>query len=68
MGCHAPSAAAVYRYALRLDGPRSLSDRFGLSIVFINDSSRACREFLRIAPAQSRQALCRDNNAAWSLR
>lgn len=46
MGYHAPSADEVYRYALRLDGARSLVDRFGFSIVFLNDGSPLCREFL----------------------
>jgi hypothetical protein len=47
MGYHAPSAEEVYRYALRLDdSKRSLTDRFGLSIVLVNDTSPVCREFL----------------------
>ena len=47
MGYLAPTAYGVYRYALRLDGAeRSLTDRFGLSIVLINDDSSACREFV----------------------
>ena len=39
--------------------------RFGMGLnqTHISDPKRRC-----IAPAQSRQALCRDNNAAWSLR
>src|SRR5512136_3462543 len=48
MGYYAPSAEDVYRYALRLDrSHRSLTDRFGLSIVFVNDTSPVCREFLQ---------------------
>jgi hypothetical protein len=47
MGFRAPSADEVYRYALRLDGYRSLTDRFGFSIVFMTDGSPVCREFLR---------------------
>src|SRR2546423_467263 len=47
MGFIAPSAEEVYRYALRLDDPkRFLTDRFGFSIVFVNDDSSACQEFL----------------------
>ena len=46
MGYQAPSPEEVYRYALRLDGERSLTDRFGISIVFVNDTSPVCREFL----------------------
>lgn len=46
MGYHAPSAEKVYRYALRLDGERRLTDRFGWSIILVNDNSRVCREFL----------------------
>lgn len=47
MGYHAPSAEEVYRYALHLDGRSSLTDRFGFSIVLVNDSSAVCRDFLR---------------------
>lgn len=47
MGYQAPSPEEVYRYALRLDGARSLTDRFGFSILFINDTSPVCRDFLR---------------------
>jgi hypothetical protein len=47
MGFVAPSAEEVYRHALRLDGRRSLSDRFGFSIVLVNDSSAVCHNFLR---------------------
>ena len=37
----------VYRYALRLDKPeRSLGDRFGFSIVLVNDNSDICVQFL----------------------
>ena len=37
----------VYRYALRLDNPeRSLGDRFGFSIVLVNDASDICVQFL----------------------
>ena len=47
MGYHAPSAEEVYRYALRLDThSRSLTDRFGFSIVFVNDTSAMCQAFL----------------------
>jgi hypothetical protein len=46
MGFRAPSADEVYRYALRLDEDRSLTDRFGFSIVFVTDGSPVCREFL----------------------
>jgi|CXWL01.1.fsa_nt_gi nucleotide-binding universal stress UspA family protein len=46
MGFHAPSAEEVYRYALRLDRRGSLVDRFGFSIILVNDNSPACREFL----------------------
>jgi hypothetical protein len=48
MGYHAPDANDVYRYMFRLD-PYSegrLSDGFGWSILFVNDSSSACKEFL----------------------
>jgi hypothetical protein len=37
----------VYRYALRLDEDRSLTDRFGLSIVMVGDDSDQCAEFLQ---------------------
>lgn len=47
MGYAAPSADDVYRYALRLDRyDRSLTDRFSLSILFVNDMSPVCCEFL----------------------
>jgi hypothetical protein len=47
MGYQATSAEKVYRYALRLDNSdRSLTDRFGLSIIFVNDTSPVCQEFL----------------------
>jgi len=47
-GIAVPAAEEVYRYALRLDEyPRSLTDRFGLSILFVNDTSLICREFLQ---------------------
>ncbi|GAA2634572.1 toll/interleukin-1 receptor domain-containing protein [Paractinoplanes durhamensis] len=47
MGFHAPSADDVYRYAFRLDRPdRGLVDRFGWSILVVNDNSAVCREFL----------------------
>ena len=46
MGYRAPSADQVYRHALRLDGPISLTDKFGFSIVLVNDQSPTCREFL----------------------
>ncbi|NEO18363.1 MULTISPECIES: hypothetical protein [unclassified Moorena] len=48
MGFRAKSAQEVYRYALRLDEPhRSLTDRFGFSLVFVNDGSPVCIEFLQ---------------------
>ena len=47
MGYQAPSAGALYRYAFRLDNDRSLTDRFGFSIVFVNDTSQLSREFLQ---------------------
>jgi hypothetical protein len=48
MGYYAPSADDVYKYALRLDKhERSLTDRFGLSILFLNDTSPLCLEFLQ---------------------
>ena len=46
MGYRAPSADQIYRHALRLDGPISLTDKFGFSIVLVNDQSSTCREFL----------------------
>lgn len=48
MGYHAPDAEDVYRYIFRLDrhSEAGLSDGFGWSILFVNDSSPACREFL----------------------
>lgn len=45
MGFHAKSAEEMYRYVLRLDGERSLTDRFGFSIVLVNDNSPVCRDF-----------------------
>jgi len=48
MGYHAPDAEDVYRYIFRLDRhyEAGLSDGFGWSILFVNDNSPACREFL----------------------
>ncbi len=47
MGYRAPSAEDVYRYMLRVDWPsQSLTDGFGLSIVFVNDDSPVCSEFI----------------------
>nr|WP_221373778.1 toll/interleukin-1 receptor domain-containing protein [Actinoplanes polyasparticus] len=46
MGFRAPSADKIYRYALRLDSTGGLVDRFGWSIVVLNDSSAASRQFL----------------------
>jgi hypothetical protein len=47
MGCHAPSANEVNRYALRLDNSkRSQADRIGFGIVFVNETSRVSAEFL----------------------
>jgi len=48
MGYRAPSAEDVYRYLFRLDHEsRSLTDGFGFSIIFVNDDSPICRDFLR---------------------
>lgn len=47
MGYTTPSAEDVYRRAFRLDGHPSLTDRFGFSIVLVNDQSAECRELLR---------------------
>lgn len=48
MGYYAPSAEEVFRYAFRLDERnRSLTDRFGWSILLVNDGSDTCREFLQ---------------------
>jgi hypothetical protein len=47
MGYHAPSAEEVYRYIFRLDHSRAgLCDGFSWSILFVNDNSPVCREFL----------------------
>lgn len=47
MGYRAPSAEDVYRYVFRLDHRnRSLTDGFGLSIIFVNDNSSVCRDLL----------------------
>ncbi|GIM88295.1 toll/interleukin-1 receptor domain-containing protein [Paractinoplanes toevensis] len=47
MGFRAPSATEVYQYMFRLDrADRGLVDRFGWSILVVNDSSPVCREFL----------------------
>ncbi len=48
MGFQAPSAERVYRYAFRLDRDpgQTLSDGFSWSILFLNDGSAACHEFL----------------------
>jgi len=47
MGYRAPSAQDVYRYVFRLDKySRSLTDRFGLSIIFVNDDSPVCRDLI----------------------
>src|SRR5205809_695916 len=47
MGYHAPNADEVYRYIFRLDHAREeLSDGFSWSILFVNDSSQVCRDFL----------------------
>lgn len=48
MGYRAPSAEDVYRYVFRLDSysRRSLTDGFGLSIIFVNDNSSVCRDFI----------------------
>jgi len=47
MGYRAPSAQDVYRYVFRLDKySRSLTDGFGLSIIFVNDDSPVCRDLI----------------------
>jgi hypothetical protein len=47
MGYRAPSAEDVYRYVFRLDKySRSLTDGFGLSIIFVNDDSLVCRDLI----------------------
>jgi hypothetical protein len=48
MGYHSPNAEEVYRYIFRLDRDSrpSLSDGFSWSILFVNDSSSICKEFL----------------------
>lgn len=47
MGYRAPSAQDVYSYVFRLDKySRSLTDGFGLSIIFVNDDSPVCRDLI----------------------
>jgi hypothetical protein len=47
MGFRAPSSKEVYRYLLRLDQrERTLTDRFGWSILLVSDYSPLCRDFL----------------------
>jgi TIR domain len=47
MGFRAPRSEDVYRYMLRLDQRnRTLTDRFGWSIVLVGDHSSDCRDFL----------------------
>jgi hypothetical protein len=48
MGYHAPRSEDVYRYVFRLDrdSRSGLSDGFSWSILFLNDNSPVCREFL----------------------
>jgi hypothetical protein len=47
MGYRAPSAEDIYRYAFRLDShSRSLTDGFGLSIIFVNDNSSVCQDLI----------------------
>jgi hypothetical protein len=48
MGYHAPNAEDVYQYIFRIGrhAPRSLCDGFGWSILFVNDGSQECKEFL----------------------
>jgi len=48
MGYHAPSAEEVYDYIFRVNrhAPQSLCDGFGWSILFVNDGSQACKDFL----------------------
>jgi nucleotide-binding universal stress UspA family protein len=54
MGYHAPSAEDVYRYIFRLDrhSRNGLSDGFSWSILFLNDNSPVCREFLTLYGAE----------------
>ena len=47
MGYRAPSAQDIYSYVFRLDKySRSLTDGFGLSIIFVNDDSPVCRDLI----------------------
>jgi hypothetical protein len=48
MGYHAPQAEEVHRYLFRLDqsSQAKLSGGFSWSILFVNDNSSVCREFL----------------------
>ncbi|MGW0750789.1 TIR domain-containing protein [Streptomyces sp. NPDC002587] len=46
MGFRARSADAVYRYAFRRDGDRSLGDGFGWTIVLLGDTGPFSQEFL----------------------
>ncbi|WP_433199957.1 hypothetical protein ACQP00_27920 [Dactylosporangium sp. CS-047395] len=46
MGFTAPSAAAVYGYLLGGGPSPALTDRFGWSILLVNDSSRVCADLL----------------------
>ena len=48
MGYYAPDADEVYQYICRSGkySPKTLSDGFSWSILFINDKSPVCREFL----------------------
>ena len=48
MGYHAPSAEQVYRYIFRIaERERSLTDRFNWSLLFVNDESPVCEDFLK---------------------
>lgn len=48
MGYHAPNAEDVYQYIFRIGrhSSNSLCDGFGWSILFVNDGSEVCKEFL----------------------
>jgi hypothetical protein len=48
MGYYAPDAEEVYDYIFRIGrhAPRNLCDGFGWSILFVNDSSPVCKDFL----------------------
>ena len=47
MGYTVPSAQNIYQYIFRLDKQsRTLTDGFGFSIIFVNDDSYVCRDFI----------------------